>query len=52
MLRVSSLFLGLTTPVTKFVQDIFDFFGNYFVTEDGNAILTEDNLYIEVEENT
>jgi hypothetical protein len=52
MLRITSLFLNLTASVFKIVQDSFDFFGNYFVTEEGDAILTEDNLYIEVEENT
>jgi hypothetical protein len=52
MLRVSSLFLGITTPVTKFIQDIADTFFNYFVTETNEFIITEDDLYIEVEDNT
>jgi hypothetical protein len=52
MLRVSSLFLNLTTPVTKFIQDIADTFFNYFVTETNEFIITEDDLYIEVEDNT
>lgn len=52
MLRISSLFLGITTPVTKFIQDIADTFFNYFVTENNEFILTEDDLYIEVEDNT
>jgi hypothetical protein len=49
MLRITSLFLSLTTSVFNIVQDAFN---NYFVTENGDAIITEDNLYIEVEDST
>ena len=53
MLRISSLFLSLTTSVFKLVQDITDSFNNnYFVTETNEFIITEDALYIEVEDNT
>jgi hypothetical protein len=52
MLRISSLFLSLTTSVFKLVQDITDSFNNYFVTETNEFIITEDDLYIEVEDNT
>jgi len=52
MLRITSLFLNLTASVFNLVQDITDSFNNYFVTENGDAIITEDNLYIEVEDST
>lgn len=52
MLRVTSLFLNLTASVFNIVQDIAENFFNYFVTENGDAIITEDNLYIEVEDST
>jgi hypothetical protein len=50
-LRVTSLFLNFTAPIFRFIEDILGL-GNYFVTESDEHILTEDNLYIEVEDNT
>jgi hypothetical protein len=52
MLRITSLFLSITAPVFKLIQDTFDGFNNYFVTETNEFIITEDNFYIEAEKNT
>lgn len=49
-LRITSLFLNFTAPLFRFIGGAF--FGNYIVAESGDHILTEDNLYIELEDNT
>ena len=58
-LRVTSIMLNFTASVAALVlllnkqrENIGDYLFNYFVTEDATFIITEDNLYIEVEDST
>lgn len=51
-LRVTSLLLSFTASVLYLVKEITESFNNYFVTENNEFIITEDDLYIEVEDNT
>ena len=58
-LRVTSIMLNFTASVAALVlllnkqrENISDSLFNYFITETNEFIITEDDLYIEVEENT
>lgn len=50
MLRITSLFLSITTPVIRLVEKILGI--NIILSETGESIITEDNLYIQLEDNT
>jgi len=51
MLRITSLFLNFTAPIIRFFTDTRDTIINLFISENNEYIITEDDLYIEAEDN-
>ena len=52
MLNFTASVAALVLLLNKQRENIGDYLFNYFVTEDATFIITEDNLYIEVEDST
>ncbi len=51
MLRITSLFLNFTAALRVAISDFFEP-GNSITTESGINIITEESLYLQVEDNT
>jgi hypothetical protein len=50
VLKITALYLALNPPVYRILQKILSL--NLILSEAGENILTEDNFYLEVEDNT